>query len=149
MIFVTDTPYPERNDPSVIRFVLWADTAAESLCAVYAAGADPEACRITTMNTVDAYWLTPEQFADVVTMGITITDKWGLVEWCARRDGRADRLTVLRAMCEHLGEIETFVRSHGITDLPSRPPEITEFMLDAGVAWPQPGFAVISGGKAT
>jgi hypothetical protein len=56
-------------------------------------------------------------------------------------------LTVLRSICEHLGDVENFVRSHGITDLPPRPPEITEFMLDAGVAWPTPDFSVIKGGK--
>lgn len=56
-------------------------------------------------------------------------------------------LTVLRSLCSHLGEIETFVRSNGITDLPPRPPEITEFMLDAGLAWPPADFSVIKGGK--
>lgn len=95
MIYVTDTPYPDRLDPAVIHFILWADTPAESLCAVYAVGADPDTCRIETMNTVDVYWLTPEQFADAIGLGITITDKWGLVEWCAHRDGRDDRLRVI------------------------------------------------------
>jgi hypothetical protein len=94
-IYVTDTPYPDRLNPAVIHFVLWCDGPDEALPALYAAGVDPEAARIESMNTVQAYWLTPEQFADTVMMGITMTDKWGLVEWCARRDGRSDRLKLV------------------------------------------------------
>lgn len=93
-IYATDTPYPDRLT-GALHFVLWCDHPDEALPALYAAGADPDACRITSMNTVEAYWITPDQFADMIGMGVTITDKWGLVEWASRRDGREDRLKVL------------------------------------------------------
>lgn len=94
MIYATDTAYPAAPAGG-FRFILWCDEPDEALPALYAAGADPEDARVVSMNTVEAYWITPEQFADMIGMGVRITDRWGLIEWCARRDGREDRLRLV------------------------------------------------------
>lgn len=94
MIYATDHPHTDGHGRNP-EMVCWSDAPGEAEAAIYAVGADPEICRIRTMNTLHAYWITPEQCAALKALGVTITDRWGLMEWCARRDGREDRLKVI------------------------------------------------------
>lgn len=76
-------------------FHLWADTTDEAEGALYAVGADPDACRRRDLNAWEAFTISPEQFADAVGLGVTITSRFGPAIWCARRDGDHKRLGVL------------------------------------------------------
>lgn len=94
MIMIVGAPYRDRVTQDE-RFIMWVESPGEGLAPMYAVGGDPDAQRCDTMNTVEAYWITPIQFAEMIALAGRVTDKWGLVEWCARRDGRDDRLKVI------------------------------------------------------
>lgn len=99
-IYVSDTPFELVRGTLV--FHLWADTSDEAQAAVYAVGADPETCRRQDLNAWEAYTITPDQFADAVGLGVTITDRFGPAIWCAERDGAHERLMTLQAGRERL-----------------------------------------------
>ncbi len=88
-IYVSDNPYYDR-------FFLWADTTDEAQGIAYAVGMDP-VVRSADHNAWECYMLTPDQFADACTLGVTITDRWGPAIFCARRDGETERLRKLLA----------------------------------------------------
>lgn len=85
-IFVSEQPWIDRQRGEV--FNLWADTSDEAVMALYAVGGDPETQRRAECNSWEAYAVTPEQFADALALGITVTDRFGPAEWCAKRDKR-------------------------------------------------------------
>lgn len=82
-IYVSDRPWQTRDG---WRFNLWADSSGEAVAAIFAIGGDLSQQR-AECNSWEAYAITGEQFADAVSLGITVTDGLGPAEWCARRDG--------------------------------------------------------------
>lgn len=95
MIYASDTPYECREMGLV--FLVWGDAEGEAHVALYAVGADPDICRRHDLNAWEAYRVTPVQFADLCSLGLQVTDKFGPAIWCARRDGDARRLAILEA----------------------------------------------------
>lgn len=99
MIYVSDTPWIPRGETGEV-FNLWADTSDEAVGALYAVGGDPETQRRAECNSWEAYRVTPEQFADLMGLGVTVTDRLGPAYWCARRDGNhklIERIDAARA----------------------------------------------------
>lgn len=92
VIYASEQPFEDRLG---VGFYVWADEPDEAHPALYAVGADPEECRARYLNSWEAYRVTPEQFADLIGMGLTITDKFGPAIWCAERDGDKRRLEIL------------------------------------------------------
>jgi hypothetical protein len=92
-IYVSDLPWTPRDETQE-RFNLWADTSDEAVMAVFAIGGDLTQRR-EECNAWEAYAITAEQFADALAIGITITDRFGPVEWCARRDGNRKTLAII------------------------------------------------------
>jgi hypothetical protein len=88
-VYVSDTPYGDR-------FFLWADTTDEAQGIAYAVGMDP-VVRSEWHNAWECYLLTPDQFADACTLGVTVTDRSGPALWCARRDGRTSMVEKILA----------------------------------------------------
>lgn len=80
MIYASETPCGDR-------FIFWADHVQEAEAALYAVGGDPETQRDREANAWDSYRVTPEQFADLIGLGLRITDRYGPALWRARRDG--------------------------------------------------------------
>lgn len=83
-VYMSDTPWgPDRN--GAIWFYLWGDHPDEVVPVLYGVGSDEtsRAC----FTTWDAYQLTPEQFADAVALGVTITDRFGPLRLHYQRTG--------------------------------------------------------------
>lgn len=91
MIYVSDHPFKLTNGQE--RFHLWGDEPGEAMAAVYAVGGDPDLAR--RHFTWEAYAVTVEQFAELIGLGVRVTDKWGPAEFCARRDGRTHMLAMI------------------------------------------------------
>lgn len=83
-VYVSELPFIDQGREV---FNLWADTSDEAVAAVYGIGGDLSQRR-AELNAWEAYAITVDQFADALALGITITDKFGPAEWCAKRDGR-------------------------------------------------------------
>lgn len=75
MIYACEVPCGDR-------FIFWADHVQEAEAALYAVGGDPE-----TQRDRDRHRVTPEQFADLIGLGLRVTDRYGPALWRARRDG--------------------------------------------------------------
>lgn len=87
--------------PGGMLFNLWADTSDEAVMALYAVGGDPVAQRRTECNAWEAYAVTPEQFADLIGLGVTVTDQHGATYWIAQRNGdqrMIDRIDLARLL---------------------------------------------------
>lgn len=92
MIFISEYPWTPKGADGE-RYNLWADTSDEAVGALYAVGGDPETQRREECNAWEAYAITVEQFADLISLGVLVTDRFGPAYWCAKRDGRRDMVT--------------------------------------------------------
>src|SRR3954470_23664694 len=92
-VFVCDTPWTPRGADAPV-FNLWADTSDEAIAALYAVGGSEETRR-HECNSWECYTVTPDQFGDLIGLGITITDKLGPAHWCATRDGNTRLLNAI------------------------------------------------------
>lgn len=83
-VYVSDTPWNDRQRGEV--FNLWADTSDEVIAALYGVGGDLSQRR-EECNAWEAYAITPTQFADLIGLGVTVTDRFGPAWWIAQRNG--------------------------------------------------------------
>lgn len=98
-IYVSERSWMERGEGE--RFNLWADTSDEAVGALYAVGGDPVTQRREECNAWEAYRVTPEQFADLIGLGVVITDEFGPAYWIAQRNGDRRMIERLNASRAH------------------------------------------------
>lgn len=97
-IYVSERPW---TDNAGTWFHLWADTSDEAVGALYAVGGDPVMQRREECNAWEAYRVTPEQFADLIGLGVVVTDAHGPTYWIAQRNGdrrMIERIELARAL---------------------------------------------------